>query len=153
MNCYKIPIFLPEKFWLGFDKAVHELAPKNKELIKIREDLQKKIDHWHIKNKGNEIKIEEYKKFLKEIGYLKDEGSDFKIETKNVDDEIAKIAGPQLVVPIMNARYTLNAANARWVSLYDSLYGTNIIESEEGGSERYDPNQRTRSNKICKRVF
>jgi malate synthase len=129
----------PEKFWLGFDKAVHELAKQNKELIKIRENLQKKIDDWHIKNKGNEIKINEYKKFLKEIGYLKDEGPDFKIKTENVDDEIALIAGPQLVVPIMNARYSLNAANARWVSLYDSLYGTNIIESEEGGSERYDP--------------
>ncbi len=130
---------IPEKFWLGFDEAVHSLAPKNRELIKIREDLQKKINHWHIKNKGNLVKIEEYKKFLKEIDYLKDEGPDFEIETDNVDDEIKKIAGPQLVVPIMNSRYTLNAANARWVSLYDSLYGTNIIESEEGGSERYDP--------------
>ena len=129
----------PKKFWLGFDKFVHELAPKNKELIKIRYQLQKQIDDWHIKNQGNEIKIEEYKKFLKKIGYLKDEGPDFKIETNNVDEEIAQIAGPQLVVPIMNARYTLNAANARWVSLYDSLYGTNIIESDEGGSERYDP--------------
>ena len=129
----------PEKFWSGFDKAVHELAPRNKELILIRENLQKKIDDWHIKNKGSEIKINEYKDFLKKIGYLKNEGSDFKIQTKNVDDEISQIAGPQLVVPIMNARYTLNAANARWVSLYDSLYGTNIIESEEGGSERYDP--------------
>ena len=130
---------IPEKFWLGFDEAVHSLAPKNRELIKIREDLQKKINHWHIKNKGNFVKIKEYKKFLKEIDYLKDEGPDFEIETDNVDDEIKKIAGPQLVVPIMNSRYTLNAANARWVSLYDSLYGTNIIESEEGGSERYDP--------------
>jgi len=129
----------PKVFWAGFDKAVHDLAPKNKELIKIRENLQKKIDNWHIKNKGNTFSVNEYKKFLKEIGYLKEEGSDFKIETKNVDDEIAQIAGPQLVVPIMNARYTLNAANARWVSLYDSLYGTNIIESDEGGSERYDP--------------
>jgi len=128
-----------EKFWLGFDKAIHELAQKNKQLIKKRENLQKKIDDWHIKNKGKEIAINEYKKFLKKIDYLKDEGPDFKIETQNVDDEIAKIAGPQLVVPIMNARYTLNAANARWVSLYDSLYGTNIIESDEGGSERYDP--------------
>ena len=128
-----------EKFWSGFDKAVHELAPLNKKLIEVRENLQKKIDDWHLKNKGKDFKIEEYKKFLKKIDYLKDEGDDFKIETKNVDDEIAQIAGPQLVVPIMNARYTLNAANARWVSLYDSLYGTNIIESEEGGSERYDP--------------
>ncbi len=129
----------PEKFWLGFENAVHELTPKNKKLIEKREELQKKINEWHIKNKGNEIKLDDYKKFLKEIGYLSDEGPDFKIETKNVDDEITKIAGPQLVVPVMNARYTLNAANARWVSLYDSLYGTNIIESDEGGSERYDP--------------
>ena len=126
----------PEKFWSGFDKMVHELAPRNKELIEIRKNLQKKINTWHIKNKGNPIEIEKYKKFLKEINYLKDEGPDFIIETTNVDDEITSIAGPQLVVPIMNARYTLNAANARWVSLYDSLYGTNIIESEEGGSER-----------------
>jgi malate synthase len=129
----------PDKFWLGFEKAVNDLAPQNRELIKIRENLQNKIDEWHIKNRGKEIKIKEYKKFLKEIGYLKEEGSDFKIDTTNVDNEITQIAGPQLVVPIMNARYTLNAANARWVSLYDSLYGTNIIESEEGGSERYDP--------------
>ena len=130
----------PEKFWSGFDKAVHELAPKNKELIQIREDLQKKINDWHIKNKGNEINIEEYKKFLKEIGYLKDKGPDFKIETKNVDEEISRIAGPQLAVPIMNARYALNAANARWMSLYDSLYGTDVIEeSEDSTSQRYDP--------------
>ena len=142
-----------EKFWEGFDNAVHDLAPQNKELIQIRENLQKKIDDWHIKNKGNEIEIEQYKKFLKEIGYLKEEGPDFKIETSNVDDEIAKIAGPQLVVPIMNARYTLNAANARWVSLYDSLYGTNIIESEEGGSERYDPNRGQEVIKYVREFF
>ena len=142
-----------EKFWEGFDNAVHDLAPKNKELIQIRENLQKKIDDWHINNKGNEIEIEQYKKFLKEIGYLKEEGPDFKIETSNVDDEIAQIAGPQLVVPIMNARYTLNAANARWVSLYDSLYGTNIIESEEGGSERYDPNRGQEVIKYVREFF
>ena len=142
-----------EKFWEGFDNAVHDLAPKNKELIQIRENLQKKIDDWHIKNKGNKIEIEQYKKFLREIGYLKEEGSDFKIETNNVDDEIAQIAGPQLVVPIMNARYTLNAANARWVSLYDSLYGTNIIESEEGGSERYDPNRGQEVIKYVREFF
>ena len=129
----------PDKFWKNFDITVHELAPINKKLITKRESLQKKIDEWHKKNKGSEIKIDEYKKFLIEIGYLIKEGSDFKIDTKNVDKEITNIAGPQLVVPIMNSRYTLNAANARWVSLYDSLYGTNIIESEEGGSERYDP--------------
>ena len=143
----------PEKFWLGFDKCVHELSPKNKESIKIREDIQKKIDEWHVKNKGNEIKIEEYKKFLKEIGYLKDVGPDFKIETSNVDEEISSIAGPQLVVPIMNARYALNAANARWVSLYDSLYGTDIIESEEGGGERYDPNRGQEVIKYVREFF
>ena len=143
----------PEKFWLNFDKYIHELAPINRELIKTREDLQTKIDNWHIKNKGIKIRIDEYKKFLFEIGYLKGEGPDFKIVTNNVDDEITEIAGPQLVVPIMNARYTLNAANARWVSLYDSLYGTNIIESEEGGSERYDPNRGQEVIKYVREFF
>ena len=142
-----------EKFWSGFDKAVHELTPKNKELLKIRANLQKKINEWHIENKANKIKIEDYKNFLKEIDYLKDEGDDFKIETNNVDDEITNIAGPQLVVPIMNARYTLNAANARWVSLYDSLYGTNIIDSEEGGSERYDPQRGQEVIKYVREFF
>ena len=129
-----------EKFWFGFDKAVHELAPINKQLIKTREDLQKKIDAWHIANKSDKINIDVYKKFLKEIGYLKEVGPDFKIKTKNVDEEITDIPGPQLVVPIMNERYALNAANARWMSLYDSLYGTDIIEqSEDSTSQRYDP--------------
>ena len=143
----------PQKFWLGFEKAVYELAPRNKELLDIREKLQKQIDEWHIENKGKEIKLEEYKNFLKKIGYLKEEGPDFKIETDKVDSEIKEIAGPQLVVPIMNARYTLNAANARWVSLYDSLYGTNIIESEEGGSERYDPNRGQEVIKYVREFF
>ncbi|MDB3888380.1 malate synthase G [Candidatus Pelagibacter sp.] len=142
-----------EKFWDGLNKVVHELIGKNKELINTREYLQKKIDEWHIKNKGNQINIDDYKNFLKEIGYLKDEGPDFKIETHNVDNEITEIAGPQLVVPVMNARYTLNAANARWVSLYDSLYGTNIIESEEGGSERYDPNRGQEVIKYVREFF
>ena len=129
-----------EKFWLSFDKAVHELTPINKKLIKIREDLQKQIDEWHIKNKSNDINLNEYKKFLKKIGYLKEVGPDFKIKTKNIDEEISSIAGPQLVVPIMNKRYALNAANARWMSLYDSLYGTDVIEqSEDSTSQRYDP--------------
>ena len=142
-----------EKFWSNFDKIVHELAIENKKLIKTREKLQQEIDGWHIKNKGKEINIENYKKFLKNIGYLKEQGPDFKIETTKIDDEIALIAGPQLVVPIMNARYTLNAANARWVSLYDSLYGTNIIESEEGGSERYDPQRGQEVIKYVREFF
>ena len=130
----------PEKFWEGFDRVIHDLAPKNKELINIREDIQNKINDWHKANKGNEINLKNYKKFLKDIGYLKEEGPDFKIETKNVDEEITSVAGPQLVVPIMNARYALNAANARWMSLYDSLYGTDVIEeSEDSTSQRYDP--------------
>ena len=119
----------PEKFWLGFEKAVNELAPINKELINFREELQKKIDEWHIKNKGSEFDLNKYKKFLIKIGYIKEEGSDFLIETINVDDEITKIAGPQLVVPIINARYALNAANARWMSLYDSLYGKTSLNN------------------------
>ena len=141
------------KFWSGFDKIVHELAPENKKLIQTRENLQKKIDAWHIKNKGEKIEVEKYKEFLIEIGYLKKEGPDFTIETNNLDEEISNIAGPQLVVPVMNARYTLNAANARWVSLYDSLYGTNIIESEEGGSERYDPNRGQEVIKYVREFF
>ncbi len=130
----------PDDFWKGFDQVVHELAPKNKELLKTRSDLQKKIDNWHISNKSNDIDLVKYKEFLIEIDYLKKIGPDFKIETSNIDEEIAKIAGPQLVVPIMNARYALNAANARWMSLYDSLYGTDAIEeSEDSTSQRYDP--------------
>ncbi len=143
----------PEKFWSGFDGCIEELTLRNRELLKIRKDLQKKIDNWHSENKGKDINIDNYKKFLKDIGYLKVEGPDFKIETDNVDEEIAKIAGPQLVVPVMNARYALNAANARWVSLYDSLYGTDIIESEEGGSERYDPNRGQEVIKYVREFF
>ena len=126
-------------FWDGFDKSINELAPINKKLLEVRETLQSEIDLWLKKNRNGEFNHQEYKNFLKEIGYLKEEGNDFKIDTKKLDSEISSIAGPQLVVPIMNSRYTLNAANARWVSLYDSLYGTDVIESDEGGSERYDP--------------
>ena len=128
-----------EKFWEGLSKVSHELTTKNKELLKIRKRLQMDIDRWHLENYGKQINKKEYKSYLEKIGYLKKEGPDFKIETKNVDKEISNIAGPQLVVPIMNARYALNAANARWMSLYDSLYGTDIISSEESISERYDP--------------
>jgi len=122
----------PKKFWDGLDKYAHELAPKNAKLLKFREDLQKKIDAWHIERKGEKINIEDYSNFLKSIGYIKKEGKNFQIETKNVDSEISKIAGPQLVVPIMNARYSLNAANARWGSLYNALYGTDAIPESNG---------------------
>ena len=103
----------PENFWFGLEKALDEFAPKNRELIKFRVDLQKKIDDWHIKNKGKKFNLVDYKKFLLEIGYLKNEGPDFKIETKNVDEEIANIAGPQLVVPVMNARYAVSYTHLR----------------------------------------
>ncbi len=126
-------------FWDGFDKSINELTPINKKLLETRETLQSEIDLWLKKNKNGKFNHQEYKNFLKEIGYLKEEGKDFKIDTKKLDSEISSIAGPQLVVPIMNSRYTLNAANARWVSLYDSLYGTDLIESEETGSQKYDP--------------
>ena len=124
-----------ENFWNGLDKYSHELSPINKKLLEIRENLQKKIDIWHREKKGEEINIREYSNFLESIDYLKKEGNDFKIETKNVDNEISIIAGPQLVVPIMNARYALNAANARWGSLYNALYGTDVI-SDSNGAER-----------------
>ena len=119
-------------FWRGLDKYAHELSPKNKNLLEVREILQKKIDIWHRDKKGGKINSKKYLNFLKEIGYLKKGIKNFKIKTKDVDDEISTIAGPQLVVPVMNARYALNAANARWGSLYDALYGTDVISSLNG---------------------
>tara|TARA_B100000287_G_scaffold82053_1_gene74679 strand:- start:2840 stop:4990 length:2151 start_codon:yes stop_codon:yes gene_type:complete len=116
-----------DQFWRGFSELVKELNPKNKELLNKRENIQKKINEWHIQNRGKNHNKEEYYNFLKEINYLVDEGPEFKIETNNVDSEIAEICGPQLVVPIMNARYALNAANARWGSFYDALYGTDAM--------------------------
>ena len=130
-----------ENFWSGLDKSAHELAPKNRKLLEFRENLQKKIDIWHRDKKGEKIDIKEYSNFLVEIGYLKKEGEKFQIETKNVDSEISTIAGPQLVVPVMNARYALNAANARWGSLYNALYGTDVIPETDGASRgnKYNP--------------
>ena len=130
-----------ENFWKKFDLAVHELAPINKALIEKRESIQKKIDEWHLVNKGKELNKNEYIKFLKSINYIVEEKEDFQISTQNVDEEIAKIAGPQLVVPIDNARYALNAANARWGSLYDALYGTDVIPETDGAikSGSYNP--------------
>ena len=128
-----------KKFWSGFDEIVHKLQPLNKELINTRRKLQLEIDRWHLNNKKKKFDVKKYKKFLQEIGYLVKEGNNFKIKTSNLDEEISKIAGPQLVVPITNARYVLNAANARYQSLYDSLYGTDVIQSLDSVSERYDP--------------
>ncbi len=116
-----------KKFWSSFDDVIHKLTPKNRELIQKREEIQKKIDGWHLSKKGSSIDKNEYINFLKSIGYIIDEKNDFEINTSNVDKEISSIAGPQLVVPVDNARYALNAANARWGSLYDALYGTDVI--------------------------
>ena len=117
----------PEIFWFKFGEALSELAPLNKRLLDERESIQKKIDEWHVKRSDKNICKEEYIKFLKDINYIVEEKDDFAIETSNVDNEISSIAGPQLVVPVDNARYALNAANARWGSFYDALYGTDII--------------------------
>ena len=121
-----------ENFWQKFSDVVHELAPVNKELIQKREIIQKKIDDWHKNHSKEEFNKNDYIKFLKSIGYLVEEKSSFNIETANIDNEISSIAGPQLVVPVDNARYALNAANARWGSLYDALYGTDIIPGNIG---------------------
>ena len=140
-------------FWREFDKAIHELSIKNNKLLQERRRLQLEIDMWHLKNKDKEFEINKYKDFLIKIGYLKKNGPDFKIKTKKLDEEISKIAGPQLVVPINNSRYALNAVNARYQSLYDSLYGTDVIESEESASERYDPERGLEVIKYSKRFL
>jgi len=130
-----------QDFWQGFDEAVHKLAPKNRALLAHRAELQSKIDNYLVENRDNGIDGDAYQAFLKEIGYIVEEGADFSINTSQVDDEIATIAGPQLVVPVMNARYALNAANARWGSLYDALYGTDAISEEDGAEKQaqYNP--------------
>ncbi|MEK9849049.1 MAG: malate synthase G [Candidatus Puniceispirillum sp.] len=130
------------EFWTAFDKAAHVLAPKNAALLAFREALQQKIDDWLKANAADGIDEDAYESFLIKIGYLHKDGTDFSIDTANVDPEIASIAGPQLVVPITNARYALNAANARWGSLYDALYGTDAISDADGaarGDSGYNP--------------
>jgi len=127
-----------DDFWKGLSDLVNKLGPKNLELLQKRKDIKQKIDSWHIEQRGKKFDSNNYKSFLKSIDYLVDEGPDFEIETSNVDNEIAHIAGPQLVVPITNARFALNAANARFGSLYDCVYGTDVLGSTSQ-SKNYDP--------------
>ncbi|MBP0617450.1 malate synthase G [Jiella mangrovi] len=124
----------PEAFWSSFSDIMNSLAPQNRSLLQERERMQSEIDAWHRDHRGKTIDMKDYQAFLREIGYLVPEGPDFRIETENVDPEIALVPGPQLVVPLMNARYTLNAANARWGSLYDALYGTDAMGDAPEGS-------------------
>jgi len=136
-----------DEFWKQFDFAIHELAPINKILIEKRESYQSKIDTWHLSNKNKDLNGEKYINFLKSTNYIVKEKDDFQITTQNVDEEIAEIAGPQLVVPIDNARYAINAANARWGSLYDSLYGTDVIPEIDGATKTISYNP-IRGNKV-----
>ncbi|MDT5099715.1 MAG: malate synthase [Mycobacterium sp.] len=122
----------PDTFWSGVDKVVADLTPKNQELLAHRDELQAQIDKWHRHRVIEPLDPEAYKQFLTEIGYLQPEPDDFTITTSGVDDEITTMAGPQLVVPVLNARFALNAANARWGSLYDALYGTDVIPEDDG---------------------
>ena len=136
-----------DKFWAGADKVIHDLAPKNKTLLAKRDDFQARIDGWHQARAGHAHDAVAYKAFLQDIGYLLPEAADFQATTQNVDDEIARMAGPQLVVPVMNARFALNASNARWGSLYDALYGTDAI-SEADGAEKGQGYNKVRGDKV-----
>ena len=137
----------PDTFWSGVDKVVADLTPKNQDLLARRDDLQAQIDKWHRHRVIEPLDPEAYKEFLTEIGYLQPDPGDFTITTSGVDDEITKTAGPQLVVPVLNARFALNAANARWGSLYDALYGTDVIPEDDGAEKTSDYN-RVRGDKV-----
>ena len=136
-----------EHFWSSFEEIVNEFSPRNKALLQKREDIQTQIDNWHLERKGQDFNHAEYKSFLTDIGYIAPRSPDFLISTENVDPEIKTIAGPQLVVPVMNARFALNAANARWGSLYDALYGTDVI-SEDNGAEKVGGYNPVRGDKV-----
>lgn len=137
----------PGAFWAALEDLVNTFGPRNRELLAIRDDMQAKIDSWHREHPGAGYDKAAYKAFLQDIGYLLPEGDDFTVSTENVDEEVARLAGPQLVVPVMNARYALNAANARWGSLYDALYGTDVI-SEDDGAERAGGYNPVRGDKV-----
>ena len=137
----------PDSFWAGVDKVVTDLQPKNQELLERRDQLQAQIDKWHRQHIIEPIDPEAYRAFLTEIGYLQPEPADFTITTAGVDDEITTTAGPQLVVPVLNARFALNASNARWGSLYDALYGTDVIP-EDDGAEKGTSYNKVRGDKV-----
>ncbi|WP_068188787.1 malate synthase G [Mycobacterium sp. UM_CSW] len=137
----------PDSFWAGVDKVVADLTPQNQDLLNRRDELQAQIDKWHRHRVIEPIDAEAYREFLVEIGYLQPEPDDFTITTSGVDDEITTTAGPQLVVPVLNARFALNAANARWGSLYDALYGTDVIP-ESDGAEKGSSYNRVRGDKV-----
>ena len=138
-------------FWNGLGRLLGDLAPRNQALLDRRDALQKQIDDWHVANRGKPVDMDAYLGFLRTIGYLRDAPPEFRISTENVDPEIATIAGPQLVVPVSNARYALNAANARWGSLYDALYGTDAIPEEKGATRAGGLN-RHRAEKVIARA-
>lgn len=137
----------PDSFWAGVDKVVTDLTPRNQELLRRRDELQAQIDKWHRQRVIEPLDIDAYRDFLIEIGYLLPEPEDFTITTSGVDDEITTTAGPQLVVPVLNARFALNAANARWGSLYDALYGTDVIP-ETDGAEKGSSYNKVRGDKV-----
>ena len=137
----------PDSFWAGVDKVVTDLSPQNQDLLTRRDDLQAQIDRYHRQHVIEPIDPDGYKQFLTDIGYLQPEPDDFTISTAGVDDEITTTAGPQLVVPVLNARFALNAANARWGSLYDALYGTDAIP-EDDGAEKGTSYNKVRGDKV-----